>query len=443
MATRCSSDRRIAVGPVRPPVGSRALAMLLGLVLRVGAASYAAASVRVTIPDTAEARLLLADVIFSPIGTAARAAPRTVAQPMDGRPVRFATESANGAVYQTFTRADVGRVRLDTAGTFIIKRNRADGSFVQAKIFLQDDPGCFVRLSPRGERTVLEVTLFGRTFQRDVILAARFETLLTAPLERIMRLAEPAVDWSLLQPAEPVDADAAVERTAAGIRTALPRLGDADDGAMDAAGSMVYIRDGSVQAGRTGFNCSGFAKWVVDGFFQPLAGTFTDIAVLKQRDLGVRGNRWSGPLEESRDPYFGIDWSRHLVRELARARGDTVGSAEAWDARDAPGFAYVDDVGYPVADLQLVLYRLERQAPGRIYLGSVNRPAPGNPGLRLHDHVVVLLPYVDAGRTFRVAVFERSVETSTGSLAKRYPSDYIHLVRFDAAGDFEPPVPRR
>ncbi len=66
---------------------------------------------------------------------------------------------------------------------------------------------------------------------------------------------------------------------------------------------------------------------------------------------------------------------------------------------------------------------------------------PGDPGLRQHDHLVVLLPYVDAGRVFRVAVFERSAETSTGSLAKRYPSDFIHLVRFDARGDFDPLVP--
>jgi hypothetical protein len=275
-----------------------------------------------------------------------------------------------------------------------------------------------------------------------VILAARFESLLTAPLERIMRLAEPAVDWGLLQPAEQTDADAAVERTAASIRRALPRLGDAEDGAMDAAGRMVFIRDGSPQGATAGLNCSGFAKWVVDGFFRPLAGSPTDIATLKQRDLGIRGNRWTGPLEESRDPYFGIDWSRHLARELARARGEGTGGVEASDVRDAPGFAYVDDVGYAIADLPTVLFRLARTAPGRIYLGSVNRAAPGDPGLRQHEHLVVLLPYVDAGRVFRVAAFERSSETSTGSLLKRYPSDFIHLVRFDARGDFDPLVPR-
>jgi len=415
----------------------------LALALLAAGAVHGPASPRVAIPDTAEARELLRDTIFAPIGTASRAAARTVIQRSDGATVHFRTESANGALYQTFTRGDLVPPRLDTAGTFIIKRSRVDGSFVQVKIFLQDDPGCFVRLAPLGDRTVLDVTLFGRTFQRGVILAARLETLLTAPLERIMRLADPAVDWDLLQPAPPTGADAALERTAAAIRAALPRLGDAEDGAMDAAGRMVFIRDGSPQGAAPGFNCSGFAKWVVDGFYRPLTGALTDIETLKARDVGIRGNRWTGPLEETRDPYFGIDWSRHLVRELARARGETSGGSEAWDVRDAPGFPYVEDVGYAIADLQTVLFRLARASPGRIYLGSVNRPVPGDAELRQHDHVVVLLPYVDAGRAFRVAVFERSAETGLASLRKRYPADFVHLVRFDARGAFAPVIPGR
>ncbi len=180
----------------------------------------------------------------------------------------------------------------------------------------------------------------------------------------------------------------------------------------------------------------------MDGFFRPLAGTCTDITALKEKDPAVRGNRWTGPLEDARDPYFGLDWTRNLVRDLARARGEPLGSAESGDVRDASGFAYIDDVGYAIADLPTVLFRLVRAAPGRVYLGSVNRPARDDPGLRLHDHVVVLLPYVDARRVFRVAVFESSAETGIGALTNRSPSDFIHLVQFDAWGIFVSPVPK-
>lgn len=428
MPTRCSAEGR---------PGRGAVAALLAVLAAVGAA----ASPRVSIPDTAETRQALREVIFAPIAAVLRAADRTVTQRTDGLAVRFRVERANGAVYLSFTRADRGPVRLDAAGTFVIKRDAADGSFLQAKIFLQDDPGCYARLTPRGDRTALQIVLFGRTLQRDVSIAARFETLLAAPLERIMGLAGAPVDWDLLQPAAPTGADAAVERVAGAIRAALPRLGDAEDGAMDAAATMVFIRDGSPQGAAPGLNCSGFAKWVVDGFYGPLTGALTDIARLKERDIGVRGNRWTVPLEDSRDPFFGLDWTRHLARELCRARGEAFDGVEAADVRDVAGFTYVDDVGYAVADLPVVLYRLVRATPGRIYLGSVNRPSPGGSALRLHDHVVVLLPYVDAARVFRVVVAERSVETTLGSLERRYPNDFVHLVRFDAAGDFVPPVP--
>ena len=207
---------------------------------------------------------------------------------------------------------------------------------------------------------------------------------------------------------------------------------------MDAAGRMVLIRDGYAPGRGSRPQLLGLREVGRRRVLPPARrGTHRHHA-LKERDLGIRGNRWTGPLEESRDPYFGIDWSRHLARELARARGDGTGGVEASDVRDAPGFAYVDDVGYPIADLPTVLFRLARTAPGRIYLGSVNRPAPGDPSLRQHDHLVVLLPYVDAGRVFRPAVFESAAETSTGSLVKRYPSDFIHLVRLRRQGRFRP-----
>ncbi len=97
------------------------------LVLLVLAAAVGPASPRVSVPDTAEARLALRELIFAPIGTAVRAAPRTVTQPGDGLVVRFQVERSNGSVYQAFTRADRGPVRLDSAGTFIIKRSAVDG----------------------------------------------------------------------------------------------------------------------------------------------------------------------------------------------------------------------------------------------------------------------------------------------------------------------------
>jgi hypothetical protein len=225
------------------------------------------------------------------------------------------------------------------------------------------------------------------------------------------------------------------------LRTRLKSLRDAEDGAMDSDGRFVFIRDGSAQQpGKGGFNCSGFAKFVMDGFYKPLTGKLADVGALKERSLDARGNRWSSAYEEQRDPYFGLDWSRNLARVLAAARtGERLPPAEFADVRGLERFPYVEDVGYPIESLEAILYLLARREPGFLYIGSLNREAEDGTPVRQHHHLAVFFPYLDDKSVTRVVVMERNVETSLASLQKRFPRDSVHLVRVDSEGDFAPP----
>jgi hypothetical protein len=402
------------------------------------------------VPENADARRALRGTIFAPVREAAAAKGRLIEQPGAAGTVAFRAEVQDGAVFLVFANRTTPGASLASAGTFIIKRSLGDGSFVQAKVFLQSDPGCYLRVAPLdAARSRMSVFLFGQPLQKDIVVPAGFETLLTAPFSRLVDLTSTAVDWPLVLPRSATAGDVRLARIVDEVRRRLPRLGDAEDGAMDSSGRFVFIADGRAQQSATtlagkpargGFNCSGFAKWVVDGFYAPLEGTLTDVAEMKQRDPSSRGNRWSEPREESRDPYFGLDWSRNLARALAAARGGALPSAEAADVRDAGLFPYVEDVGYPVDSLQTVLYLLAHRDPGAFYLGSVSSgPGPGAGGLRQHHHVVTLFPYVEAGGVFRAAVMERNAESTTSSLAARYPGSMVHLVRLGSEGDFAPP----
>jgi hypothetical protein len=215
-----------------------------------------------------------------------------------------------------------------------------------------------------------------------------------------------------------------------------------DDGAMDAAGRMVSIATGA-PAGRGGFNCSGFAKWVADGFFAPLAGHPMDLAPLKARDAGIE-KTWSARYEELYDPWFGLDWSRGIAKSLALARDGRPAADGEVDVRDDAFVPWIADQGYPLSSLAAQLYLLARARPGAMYLGSVNAAsalqAPeGIPTLRQHHHVVVLLPWFDAAGAFHVTVFERNVETGIPSLLRRFPGEYVALVRIPADGVFALP----
>ncbi len=393
------------------------------------------------LPENADARSSLRDLVFGPVGDVQRS---TVLTQGDGSgPVSFQPIVQGDALYLVFANRQGKGFPIAGAGTFIIKRSMRDGSFLQAKVFVQDDPGSYLRLYPDGDRTQLEAVLFNVPFQARVALPARFESLIMSPLSRIVELSRASVDWSLLLAPRQTAGDRRVADIVQTLRARLPGLRDRDDGAMDAAGRMVYIATGVAADGGGGFNCSGFAKWVVDGFFAPLAGHPMEIAPLKARNAGI-ARTWSTRYEEIYDPYFGLDWSRGLARSLTQERTGVAPTDAQVDVRDSQRVPYVTDAGYPVPSLQAVLYFLARERPGDAYIGSVNAasaiaPPQGIPSLRQHHHVVVLFPWFDEQGTFRVSVMERNVETSIASLERRYATEYVHLARIPTDGAFEPP----
>jgi hypothetical protein len=389
-----------------------------------------------------EARSRLSETIFAPVRSAAGAGKQVIPQSSGAPQVMFRTETQSGALYLVFANRTAAGFPLDGAGTFIVKRSLADGSFVQAKVFVQDGPGTYIRLFPEGERTFMDVFLFGELFQTRIALPVSFDRLLVSPLASIVEWSAPAVNWPLVLAQAPGPGDRRIETMVQALKARLPALRDMDDGAMDGAGRLVSIATGN-PAVRGGFNCSGFAKWVVDGLYAPLAGKPMGIEPLKSRNAG-RNNPWSTRFEEELDPWFGLDWSRGLARTIAEARTGASPSDAQIDVRNADRLPYVRDVGYPVSRLEYLLYFLARENPGRLYVGSVNAPSAlavseGTPTLRQHHHVIILLPYFDGGGAFRVAVMERNLQTSLASLTRRYGREYVHLVRIDAEGTFSPP----
>ena len=441
MRTRSLSDRRIT-----PP--SRTLALAAAILAAVPAAAGFAgtelgAPAAFAVPaENWEARSRLSEVIFAPSREAAAQRPRVIPQSSGAASVRFQAQVQSGSLYLVFANPKGAGYPLDRAGTFIIKRSLVDGSFVQAKIFVQDGPGTYLRLFPDGERTLMDAWLFGEPFQTGIALPVSFDRVLTAPLSSIIEWTSAVVNWPLVLKPSQGPEDRHLEDMVRTLKSRLPGLRDMDDGAMDGSGRMVYIATGTAAA-RGGFNCSGFAKWVVDGLYAPLAGRPMDIEPLKSRNAG-RENPWSTRFEEELDPWFGLDWSRGLARTLGQAQTGSAPTDAQIDVRDSDRLPYIRDVGYPVAKLEALLYFLARRDPGKIYIGSVNAPSSavseGTPTLRQHHHLVVLFPYFDPSGTFQVAVMERNLQTSITSLVRRYGSEYVHLVRIDPQGAFSPPV---
>jgi len=254
----------------------------------------------------------------------------------------------------------------------------------------------------------------------------------------------------------------------AAVRARLPELRYEDDGAIDEKGNYVFIN--SLEAQNTkgglvsgGLNCSGFAKWVVDGILKPITGERLSIAPLKA-PFGDRGSSFTELWERSRDPYFGLDWCRNLAsRAGAVLRSPSFAFLDEIEVHDwpfsqvilrqtgsssvyvYPGF--LPNAGFGVEGLSPLLYSLAINEPGRIYLAAVNNEigAPetpdnprGLPRLRQYYHIAVLVPYFNERGIFQVAVFESAQETSFNRFKSRYPGQFVNLVRIPVEGAFDP-----
>jgi hypothetical protein len=351
-------------------------------------------------------------------------------------------------------------------GSWLLARNLRDGRPSRIRVFLRSDPYTYVQFRPLDdERSQMDLVLYDGYVIQSLPLSLSLNRLISAPLEEIFSTLGDRFPRRYFDPDPDLYRDL---RTFTGlVRQRLPELSFADDGARDEEGRYVFINTLALQnpgePGRGGLNCSGFAKWIVDGILRPLTGERLAIEPLKQ-PYGSRGSSFTEAWESSRDPFFGLDWTRNLAAGAARtlrAPGfETLAEIEVRGGRTAsvimrtgrqssvrayPGF--LPDAGFGMEGLHALLYTLAIDEPGTLYLGSVNTElgAPvtennprGSPRLRQHFHVAVLVPYFTESGVFQVALFESAEETGFTGFKNRYPGHYINLVRIPVENSFDP-----
>lgn|GEM_PF-235647 len=458
--------------------GSRARAPLLAaLVASIAAASAAQAASAPPplpgdrpierIPESADLRAKYWNGFFAaPLGALASRSPSVVSN--DQGSFRLSYERDGAYHYAVIAAVAPGSPAgreppLYAQGTWILKRSPYDGAPLQAKVFLRGDPGTFLRIYPDGDRSAMDVVVYGGVLNEKVPLPVPFERAFTSTLSDIAAWSRDVVEWGLFSPKPGLYRD--VRSFAETTRSRLGGLRYAYDGALDSSGAPVLIATGERQIGETGLNCSGFAKWVVDGFYGPLAGRLLDPLAMARKRLDERVTDAAGPYEADLDPFFGLDWTRNLAVALLDARYPSRKHAiEEVDVRISPfamiagkgGLgtpaavngsvsyspyaAYQDGLGYRADGLKALLYVLALREPGNVYLASVSRKSGGAiPGLSRHYHVAVLAPYFEESGEFKVAAFESDVETSVERIMARLPKDYVHLVRLKADRAYDPP----
>jgi hypothetical protein len=338
----------------------------------------------------------------------------------------------------------------------VFSRDRRGGGLISIRVFPGRDPYTYVQFRPLGEgKSQMDVVIYDAYLVQSHPLPLTVDRIIEIPIEEVFSVAGTAFPRRYFDPYPDQYRD--LRALADRIRARLPSLSFRDDGAIDDQGRYVFINTLAPQNGAGGLNCSGFAKWVVDGILKPFTGTLLSIEPLKQ-PFGERGSSFTEPFERLRDPFFGLDWTRNLASRANSALFSPVsGRLEEFEVRAAPfgsvivrgrgetpagvrpypGFLL--NAGFGVEGLRALLYTLAIDEPGRIYLASVNNelntPAPR---MRQHFHIAVLVPYFNEHGVFQTAVFESAEETSFTRFKNRYPGHYVNLVRIPVEGAFSP-----
>jgi hypothetical protein len=347
-------------------------------------------------------------------------------------------------------------------GSWILTRRKDTGAISRIRVFLRSDPYTYVQFRPFIEgKSFMDVVLYDAYISRSLPIAVSLERLCVMPLTETLRLAGDQFPRKYFEPeSKDYQEQRLFIRT---VRERLTGLEFADDGAIDENGRYVYIDGGAAQTGKPGLNCSGFAKWLVDGILRPVTGERLAIPPLKA-PFGKRGSSFTDVWESLRDPFFGLDW----IRNLASTAGSTLRSPAYASLdeievrsdlfsqviiRDKSGAAirpypgFLENAGYGIEGLHPLLYTLAIDEPGRFYLAAVNTetgpPATeanprGRPRMRQYFHIAALVPYFNEYGVFQVAVFESAAETSFSAFKSRYPGHYVNLVRLPLETRFDP-----
>jgi hypothetical protein len=357
-------------------------------------------------------------------------------------------------------RRGTGRFPGYAQGSWMLTRRKDNGSVVLIRIFLRSDQYTYIQFRPfDAEKCQMDAVLYGGYVTRSMPVAVPFERLYTMPLNEILRLVEGKFSLSYFDP------DPLYYRNSrafvAQVRERIGSLRFADDGAIDENGNYVFIETLQRQnSARAGLNCSGFAKWLIDGILRPVTGRRLSIEPLKA-PFGKRGSSFTENWEERRDVFFGLDWIRNLASEAnGTLRSPSYRALEEFEVRRET-FSYVlvnenrtfvphsyngflNEAGYGVEGLYPLLYTLAVDDPFSFYLAAVNAEVDtpnairGTPILRQYFHIAALVPYFDEYGVFNIVVFESAAETSFSTFRARHTGRFVNLVQIPVVTAFDP-----
>jgi hypothetical protein len=180
----------------------RSFASLVILLLAITYVSAAAEPVSIRsdalasgFPDNADLRSKLFSSLIGAPRAIALAYGEKVQQSSAGSVLVRAVQRTDDFLVE-FRNGSDGLFAQTRRGTCVVQRSNAKGNYlIQAKIFLQDDPSCYLRLYAQGESTRADIVMYGALLKKGLPVGGMLYQVLVRPLSAIIESTQRSFDW--------------------------------------------------------------------------------------------------------------------------------------------------------------------------------------------------------------------------------------------------------
>jgi hypothetical protein len=344
----------------------------------------------------------------------------------------------------------------DAPGSWVLVRNKNDGSPVRIVYYFTKDSDIYLSFSPAGGRTSADMIIYGQYAAKNVPVGVSFDRFYTASFDDVLSWTGHIVPWHYAAVSKNLY-HGSIQMMQV-IRKNLPRIVYSEDAMYDEYGKPVYLSNGKPRqidekdADKLSLSSAGFVKWIVDGLVEPISGGYLKRKPLLVQTVAYMPTGFPGTMSEQYNLSFALDWTRNLAAAAFSVRqGVTyLYKDSAVDVRIEPFAAemtaagsqrtagYIKDSGYAVKTLKALLYVLAATEPNYFYLGAVRQTDMKSPEVKVFNQSVVFIPYFDSTGRFACAVFRNGTETTLEDFMTKFKGCFVNLVRIETSDRFFP-----
>lgn len=427
------------------------------------------------VPDSSEIRKEIADLWFNQDLESIRMLNSQIRKNQIGESFQVSLEEQENqfSVYvapKTSVKVDVYDSRgvhtetedaysIDSCGTWVYTRNKEDGKPLFIKIYFSNNKDVYVQFRPYKNLCHADFVIFNCFASQSVPVGIPFEKLFTMSFSEAVQLTKNTLPWKYaVNTTGQHDASIIMAQTLKGFEK---KIFYEDDAMYDEAGKPVSIKSGTPfrceekNFGKLVLSSCGYAKWVVDGLVEPMAGSFLKRGPLVEPTVEYKDIGFHGVLNSEYSINLSLDWTRNLAAAALSVRsGRTIYYKDSGvdvniepftsvmtDAGISNTAGYIKNTGYEPKYLKALLYVLTQTEPDYFYLAAIRQTEPDRPELKVFNDCAIIFPYIDDGGKLRISVFMDGQEIKYSDFEKmlvKANECFVHLTRVKTDSVFYP-----